>query len=236
VARTYKDVLAGRRRGSGSFVADRRHPPLLWGQEVTWSATNAVFENGTVRPSGPKKHSDIWWHFKLPYLASYLRLNVAMDTGSGGDLVGFSVSPDAGRSRHAIHWGPPQSRLDLTVSPKEAPSIRRMQEFWLRLDMSTQSAASNLRIRGLQINVGYQTNMHILPRLTPGENELYLQAEKLDGMRLETVWAYTHTDGERLEKVALDRPGRAARKVDPGVKKPDDLIMRGVTLRCLPAV
>lgn len=226
----FNGVEAVRWHGSGCL----RWQPLLWGQEVTWSAANAIFENGTVRPSGPKKHCEIWWHFKLPYLASYLRLNVAMDSGSGGDLVGFAVSPDAGRCLKPIHWGPPQGRLDLTVSPKEAPSIRGMQEFWLRLDLSTQSAASNLRVRGLQINVGYQLNMHILPRLVPGENELYVQAEQVEGVRLVSEWAYTHPDGEQVESVELSKAGRERKAVNPQIRKPDDLIMRGVTLKCLP--
>jgi len=107
-----------------------------------------------------------------------------------------------------------------------------LQEFWLRVDMSTQSATSPLCLRGLQITVGYQLNMNILPRLIPGENKLYLQADKLDGVKLSAEWAFTHPEGERVETVTLEKAGRAARTINPIVKKPDELIMRGVTLRC----
>jgi hypothetical protein len=211
-----------------------RWNPLEYGAQVAWRAHNAVFENGGVRPSGVRKHCEVWWHIKVPYLATHLRLCPAVDVG-GGDLVGFSVSPDAGRSLHSIYWqsGSPPKTID--NGPGEGPSVRGMREFWLRLDMSTQSETSPLRVRGLHICVGYQLNMNLLPRLLPGSNPLYLQAEKLDGVKLSAEWAYTHPEGEKLETVSLEKASRAAKSVDPGIKKPDDIVMRGVTLRCLPA-
>ena len=54
-------------------------------------------------------------------------------------------------------------------------------------------------------------------------------------MKLSAEWAYTHPEGEKLETVSLEKASRAAKSVDPGIKKPDDIVMRGVTLRCLPA-
>ena len=91
------------------------------------------------------------------------------------------------------------------------------------------------RLRSLQIKVGYQHNMHIQPRLVPGDNELYVQAENLNGVRLQTDWAFTHSDGEQVETVELLSGKRSSKKVNPKISKPEDLIMRGVTLRCLPA-
>jgi hypothetical protein len=217
--------------GSGCL----RWQPLQWGEKAALSSVNTIFENGTVRPCGPRKHAEIWWKIQVPYLASYIRISAAMDTGSGGDLIGFSISPDGGKSRHGVYWGPPKGRLEVVVPPSATPSIRGMQEFWFRLDMSTQSPASNLRVRSMQINVGYQHNMHIQPRLVPGDNELYVQADSLDGVKLQTDWAYTHPDGERVETVELESGKRSAKTVNPKISKPDDLIMRGVTLRCLPA-
>jgi hypothetical protein len=202
---------------------------------MAWSAANAVFEDGTLRPAGEKKHCEVWWHIKLPYLATYISFNVAVDC-AGGDLFGVAISPDAGRSLHPIYWkaGPPPKVL--TVKPGDVPSVRGMQEFWIRVDMSTQSAASPLRLRGFQITVGYQLNMHILPRLVPGKNELYLQADRQDNVKLQAEWAYTHPDGERVETLTL-APGEktTCRSVDPKINRPEDIIMRGVTLRCLPA-
>ena len=210
-----------------------RWQPLLLGKDAAWSSANAVFEDGTVRPTGAKKHCEVWWHIKLPYLASYLRINPAIDAG-GGDMIGLAISPDAGRSLHPIYWKPAAPPKLITVLPGDTPSIRGMREFWLRLDISTQSNASPLRVRGLQVHVGCQVNMNVLPRLVPGKNTLYLQASEMNGVNLRADWAYTHPDGERLETLNLDAHGRAARTVDPGVSRPDELIMRGVTLRCLP--
>jgi hypothetical protein len=210
-----------------------RWQPLLWGEAVAARAHNAIFENGTVRPSGAKKHCEVWWHIRLPYLASYLRLNPAVDVG-GGDLIGFAVSPDNGRSLHPLHWASGAPPKLLSYGPKTAPSIRGLQEFWLRLDMSTQSATSPLRIRGLQINVGYQLNMNILPRLLPGSNELYLQAEAQEGTTLAAEWAFGTPAGDRVETVTLGKSGRASRKVTLKAKGPEEIVMRGVTLKCLP--
>ncbi|MCK6471782.1 MAG: hypothetical protein L6R28_08545 [Planctomycetes bacterium] len=212
-----------------------RWQPLQYGADVACEVHNAVFERGTVRPSGPRKHAEVWWRIRVPYLATYLKVEAAMDKGGGGDLVGFAISPDAGKSAHGIHWGPPKGRVMITLPPTQAPSLRGVREFWLRLDMSTQSPQSNLRVRGIHVHVGYQHNMNIQPRLVPGANELYLEAKHLDGVKLETEWNYTHPDGEKSETVALAKPGRAAKSVDPKIERPDDLIMRGVTLTCVPA-
>jgi len=210
-----------------------RWQPLLYGESVTHSAHNAVFEGGTLRPSGAKKHCEVWWHVKLPYLASYLRLNVAADTG-GSDLIGFALSSDAGKSLHPFYWKAAAPGKILELNSSNEPGIKGLREFWLRCDISTQSAGSPLRIRGLNINVGYQVNMHVLPRLMPGENELSLQAEKLDGVKLQGEWNYTNPEGERTETLELSKSGRTAKKVDAGARKPEDVIMRGMTLRCLP--
>jgi hypothetical protein len=215
-----------------------RWQPLLLGESAAWRSANAVFENGTVRPSGARKHCEVWWHISLPYLATYLRLHPAVDLG-GGDLLGFAVSPDAGRSLHSFYynWRTPGATPKLiSLLPGDAPSIRGLREFWLRLDMSTQSNDSPLRMRGLQLTVGCQVNMNVLPRLVPGKNTLFLQADEMDGVKLQAEWAYTHPDGEKTEVVNLDASGRATRNVDPAVKRPDELIMRGVTLRCEKAV
>ncbi len=211
-----------------------RWKPLEYGEQVTCETHHAVFENGTVRPSGAKKHCEVWWKIKVPYLISYLRIGAAADQG-GGDLIGFSVSPDKGKSFHTIHWSAKNLPKLLTLSPSDSPSLRGMREFWLRLDMSTQSSTSPLCIRGLQVTVGYQTNMHLQPRLVPGSNELYVEAGDMKGVKLETEWAYTHPEGEKTAKVELASGKKATQQVDPKLDRPDQAIMRGVTLRCLPA-
>lgn len=211
-----------------------RWQPLLHGAAQAESAAFAVFEDGTLRPSGSRKHCEVWWRIQLPYLATYLRVNMAADAG-GSDLIGLAISTDAGKSLHPFHWahGAPPKLLQLL--PSQTPSIRGLKEFWLRLDISSQQPQPKLRIRGLQLAVGYQLNMNVLPRLVPGANELFVEAGALDGVKLAAEWAFTHPQGERLESVALDRAGRAARKVDLDLAKPSDVVMRGVTLRCLDA-
>ena len=70
----------------------------------------------------------------------------------------------------------------------------------------------------------------------PGDNELTLQAEQSDGLTLQADWAWTQGQDEKCESVIL-KPGEkiARRTINPQASRPEDLHMRGVTLRCLPA-
>ena len=61
-----------------------RWQPLLFGESVVWRSENAIFEQGAVRPSGANKHCEVWWHFKLPFSATYLQLTPVVNA-SGGD-------------------------------------------------------------------------------------------------------------------------------------------------------
>jgi hypothetical protein len=223
-----------------------RWHPLLYGETVAYRADNAVFDKGMLRPSGVNKHCEVWWHIKVPFQITYLRLMPIVEA-TGSDLFGLAVSPDAGKSILSIHWkngippklithGPPEFKTDGTEAvPAANPSIRGCREFWLRLDMSSKSAASPLRVLDLGVTVGYQLNMQTLPRIQPGDNALYLEAAKLDGVRLQAEWVYTHPKGQRIDTVELDKSGRTQKKTNADVAAPDDLIMRGTSLRCLPA-
>jgi hypothetical protein len=65
---------------------------------------------------------------------------------------------------------------------------------------------------------------------------LTLQAEQNDGLILQTDWAWSQGLDEHVESLVL-APGMKSigRTVDPGASRPEELHMRGVTLRCLPA-
>jgi hypothetical protein len=145
-----------------------------------------------------------------PYLISYLRIqsNFATD---GGEYIGLAISSDGGRSRHSLHWkrGPPPPVL--TVLPTDAPGVRNLQEFWLQMEMSSQHREPRLRCRALQISVGYQVNMNVLPRLLPGANELTLQAEQSDGVTLQADWAWSQGNEDALESLALKSGEKLAR-------------------------
>ncbi|HYF51239.1 MAG TPA: hypothetical protein VEJ63_17625 [Planctomycetota bacterium] len=214
-----------------------RWRPLLYAESVVARSAHAIFENGTVRPSGPNRHCEIWWHIKLPYQATHLRLTPSVHA-AGNDLVGFAISPDNGKSIHTLHWSngvPPKIITNGAAGPgnePEGPSVRGAREFWLRLDMSSKSAQSPLRVWNLGVTVGYQLNMQILPRLVPGENNLYLDAGKLEGVRLNAEWAYTHPRGERTETLSTDKAGRVSKRVNPEISTPDEIVMRGCSIRC----
>ena len=54
--------------------------------------------------------------------------------------------------------------------------------------------------------MGFQHNMHIQPRLVPGQNQLWVEAAQLDnGSKVQAEWIY-QVDGE--EKRSLRRPGQ----------------------------
>ncbi len=213
-----------------------RWRPLEYGKAAASRSHNVIFEDGSVRPTGTRKHAEVWWHIKVPYLTTHLAINSAVEAG-GSDLVGFSISPDDGRSMHKLHWGkgPPPTIMTFSPPAPDAPqeaNVHGLREFWLRLDMSTQIPNSPLRVRGFKISLGYQLNMQVLPRLVPGDNHLYLQADELNGVNVSADWAFTHPRGEKLESLKLTKSGRATHRYNPQIENPDDLIMRGVTLRC----
>jgi hypothetical protein len=240
------DGIAGgqpvRWQGCGAL----RWKPLTHGRQAACSAHNAVFENGMLRPAGANKHCEVWWRIRLPYQATYLRLMPVVEA-CGSDLICFVVSPDAGRSVLPLHNKNGVPPKIITHGPRElpaneppdgsapeGPSIRGSREFWLRLDMSSKSDASPLRVLSLGITVGYQFNMQILPRLMPGKNTLFLEAAKLDGAKLQAEWVCTDAQGrsQQVETVELAKSGRAQRTVETNAAAPDDLIMRGVSVRC----
>ncbi len=150
-------------------------------------------------------------------------------------MLGISVSPDNGQSLHNLHWSGSHPPKVIDLNPKTAPSIAGLREFLIRIDMSSQSSSSNLRVRGFQINVGYQVNMNVLPRLLPGENELYLKADSISpDVKLQAEWAYSHPSDEMVDTVTLDKSGESKVKKTLDIKQPSDIIMRGVSLKCLP--
>ncbi len=198
--------------------------------------------------SGVSKHCEVWWHIKVPYLITYLQLAPVVEA-SGSDLFGLSVSPDAGKTMLPLHWknGAPPKLIThgpgvfapdgRELSPAPSPSIRGSREFWLRLDMSSKSPASPLRVLNLGITVGYQLNMQILPRVMPGENTLSLEAKELNGVRLQAEWVYTHPKGERVETVELEKSGRTQKKAscDVAASIKIDHARRKVSWRFVPA-
>ena len=97
--------------------------------------------------------------------------------------------------------------------------------------MHTHSAQPTLNLRALKITVGYQVNMHLLPRLLPGKNVARIEAAELDGAKLSAEWSCTLPDGDRLDCVALDAAGEARADVELNVERPEDIVMRGVRLQ-----
>ena len=123
----------------------------------------------------------------------------------------------------------------IELNPKSTPSINGLREFLIRIDMSSQSNSSPLRVRGFQINVGYQLNMNVIPRLVPGKNEIYLKADTVSSeVKLEAEWAYTHPMGEVVDTVSLTKSGESKLSKKLDINVPSDITMRGVTLNCLP--
>ena len=215
-----------------------RWKPLLYGSEVTCDARNARFENGFLKPTGPHDFTEVWYHFKLPYLVAWLSLDYDV-VGAGGDFFGFALSADDRRSwwslptrTHAPHYGAISNGQEEWKTGQ--PNVQGLQEFWLRIDMHTHSANPTLAMQALDVAVGFQHNMHVQPRLVPGRNRLWLEADQLDdGSKLQAEWIY-HIDGKQLRSaVTLDKQGRAGDTVAAQVDAPEKILMTGVKLNCL---
>ena len=76
--------------------------------------------------------------------------------------------------------------------------------------------------------------MHVQPRLVPGRNRLWLEADQLDaGSKLQAEWIY-QIEGKQLRSaVTLDRQGRADDTVAAQVDAPEKILMTSVKLNCL---
>lgn len=213
--------------GCGSL----RWAPLNYGERVAEWTAHAKFENGRLAPDGVNRHMEAWYRFKLPYLASYINIDTTVE-GSG--YAGFCISPDEGNTIWPIYTGAPKYfviRNGKAEYLAGKPSVQGLKEFLLRIDMHTNVPQSGLCVSGLRIMVGYQHNMHIQPRLIPGENQLYLKAEDLnEGEKLAVRWNYTVPGGEKEESLDLDSAGETVRTVNLEYGRPDDIIMRGVTV------
>lgn len=224
-----KPQVPVRWHGAGSW----RWRPLPYGAAAAEWCAHARFENGLLHCAGRNKHTEVWYRIRLPYLASYIHVDTTIE---GAGYAGLSISPDDGRTLWNLWSGAPRY---FEVHNGQAaylagkPSVAGLRDFLLRVDMNTSVPQGRIWLSGLRIMVGYQHNMFVQPRLLPGANPLYLEAGTLDeGERLRARWNFTAPEGEREEEVVLDRPGRAERTVEIACARPDDLVMRGVTLSC----
>ena len=82
--------------------------------------------------------------------------------------------------------------------------------------------------------VGFQHNMHVQPRLVPGRNRLWLEADQLDaGSKLQAEWIY-QIEGKQLRSaVTLDKQGRTDNTVAAQADSPAEILITSVKLKCL---
>ncbi len=209
-----------------------RWTPLSFGAAVAERAAHARFENGSLSPDGPNRWLEVWYRFRLPYPVSHLSIDTDV---AGSGTVGLAISADGRETVAPLYWGPPKWMKLLNGKAEYLAgraSVQGLREFWLRIDMETRDV---IRMNALRIMVGYQHNMHVQPRLLPGDNRLYLEAgEVAPGHGLRARWNYTTPEGEAEESLVLEVPGRSEKAVALGGFRPDEIVMRGVTLECLP--
>ena len=103
--------------------------------------------------------------------------------------------------------------------------------FLLRVDLLAYDRAEELRVDALRLQVFFHHNMHIQPRLLPGENNLFLEAEEIgEGETLEARWNATAAGEEWADLLTLDKAGNTEKTVSIECEKPEDIVMRGITL------
>jgi len=214
-----------------------RWKPLLQGAGVTCETHYAKFENGALKPEGQHLFTEAWYHFKLPYLISYVSIDYDV-AGVGGDWWGLSISADNRRSwwpmgsRNSPGWGIVENGQAQWREGKS--SVHGLKEFWLRIDMVSHAAQPSLAVQGFDVTIGFQHNMFVQPMLLPGTNGLWLQAAELDAdSRLEADWIYQTNGAEK--RVRLQRPvaGMTRQALSLDVDGPDDILMTGLQLRCV---
>jgi hypothetical protein len=214
-----------------------RWKPLQQGAAACCETHFAKFENNTLRPEGPHTFTEAWYHFKLPFLVSYISIDYDV-TGAGGDWFGLSLSADNRRSWWSIapknnpHWGMASNGQAQWRAGKS--SIHGLKEFWLRIDLVSHSAKPTLAVQGFNVTIGFQHNMFVQPMLMPGANPLWLQAAELDaGCRVEADWIYQTRGDEHRARLAQNQSGKARMPLVLDAKSPADILMTGVQLRCV---
>ncbi|MFW6152468.1 MAG: hypothetical protein ACOC6C_05780, partial [Verrucomicrobiota bacterium] len=224
--------LPVRWHGSGGL----RWKPLLQGADACAWASNACFENGALKPKGPHDFLEVWYHFKLPYLVSSLMLDYDI-VGEGGDYCGFAVSADDRRTvwpldmkSHGPHWG---AIVNGQKEWKEGrASVQGLREFWLRIDMYSHSRDVNVALQALDVTVRFQHNMDTQPRLVPGGNNLWVDAQDISDSTVDAEWVYQVDGKQRQNKVELSSSGRAQEDVELDVDSPERIRMTGLRINC----
>jgi hypothetical protein len=214
-----------------------RWKPLLQGADVTCETHNAKFENGALKPAGQHQFTEVWYHFQLPFLASYISIDYDV-VGAGGDFFGLCLSADNRRtwwsivSRNNPHYGMAGNGQAQWRAGKS--SIQGLREFWLRIDMVSHSAQPALAMLGCDVTVGFQHNMFVQPMLVPGANPLWLEAGNVDAnSRVEAEWVYQVRGEERRARLQQGTAGRAGQVVAVDAASPTEILMTGVKLRCV---
>lgn len=212
-----------------------RWKPLLAGADAACDARRVVFENGQVRPAGRHDFGEVWYRFRLPFLASFVAVDYDV-TGAAGDYWGLSLSADDRRTlwdlplkSHAPHYGFTTNGQAQWKAGQ--PGVQGLREFWLRIDMMTHGAAPSLAVRALNVTVGFQHNMFLQPMLVPGRNPLWLEAAAIaPRAALAAEWIYQVRDMERRSALRLDAPGRVTETVAIEADTPSDIRVTGIRL------
>ena len=214
-----------------------RWKPLPYGAAAALDARHAVFENACLKTKGQHCFTEVVYHIQVPYLISWLDVDYDV-AGAGGDIFGLHVSTDDRRAggRSPVPgtdrgWG--TGTNGQAEWKKGEPSIQGNKEFWLRVTLLSHNPNPTLAVQALRIAVGFQHNMHIQPRLVPGQNSLWLQAADLaTGSKLQAEWIYQIDGEERRSCVGLAKAGRADDAVKLDVDCPSKIWMTGIRLSC----
>lgn len=217
-----------RSHGAGAL----RWMPLLQGAAAADYAHHAVFENNTLRPAGVSKFCEVWYRIRLPYYASYLKVEGFL-RGGWSDYFGIAISPD--RRVVTPLWtnlrGGFRHQNGLEERKNNKPSVQYLRDFYLRLDMHGHSAVLP-RLESLRLVVGYQHNMFTQPFLLPGGNKLFIEGADTGADRISARWNYTICGREETQELSLDGGTRVEKTVELKAERPQDITMRGLVVNC----
>ena len=181
--------------------------------------------------------TEVWYHIKVPYQINQLLIDYDIMGGSN-DYCGFAISTDDRRSLWSLkqksykpHWGNIENGQAEWV--RGEPSVQGLKEFWLRVDMYSHDEKPTLALQALNITVEFQHNMNLQPRILPGENPLYLEAETVDdGSVLEAEWIFQVNGEQEKIKLGLKSAGVIEERIQRDEKCPSELFMTGLRLTC----
>lgn len=156
---------------------------------------------GFLHPNKEGATAEFVYRIASPYIAVDGSCEATLAKGDPSDVCRLSLSRDGVRWQPIFDKkkvGAEKVTIDLgrAARAKGRPHIYTAYTFFVKVELSSASAARGVGIRGLKVAVFRELNKRTLPNLLPGENILRISADKIAAGRALEVQVRYRVDGK----------------------------------------